>query len=148
MVELSPRAEHGRLRGGMPPGKLPPVIKGFVAAHVRTLDELQLLMALVQSGDRWWDADDAAREFGMAVPEARAALDHLAARNLLDIRIGEDLHYRFRPGTPELGDAARAAAEAYRQRPLDVARLVQPAERRSVRDFADAFRIRHDDDDR
>lgn len=130
----------------MPPGKVSPAVKAFVAAHVRTLDELQLLMAIVQSEDRWWDADAAAREFGMAVPEARAALDHLAARNLLDIRIGEDLHYRFRPGTPELGEAARAAAETYRHRPLDVARLVQRPEHRSVRDFADAFRIRRDDD--
>lgn len=130
----------------MPPGKVPSTVKTFVAAHVRTLDELQLLMAIVQSGDRWWDADDAARECGMSVPEARAALDYLAARNLLDIKISEDLHYQFRPGTPELGDAARAVAEAYRHRPLDVARLVQPPGRRSVRDFADAFRIRHDDD--
>lgn len=130
----------------MAAGKLPPTVEAFVTAHVQTLEELQLLMAIVQSEDRWWDAHDAAREYGMAVSDARAALERLAARNLLDIRIGEELHYRFQPGTPELGEAARAAADAYRRRPLDVGRLVQPPGRRSVRDFADAFRIRHDDD--
>ena len=130
------------------PQKVAPSVKAFIAAHVRTLDELQLLMAIVQAEDRWWDAAGAAREFGMSVTEAGTALERLAAANLLDIKIGGDLRYRFRPGTPELGDEARAAAEAYRQRPLDVARLVQPPGRRSIRDFADAFRIRHDDDDR
>jgi len=81
----------------------------------------------------------------MPEAEARAALEHLAARNLLDIRIGRDLRYQFRPGTLELREAARAAAEAYRRHPIDLARLVSP-ERRSITDFADAFRIRRDDD--
>jgi hypothetical protein len=121
-------------------------VKAFVAAHVRTLDELQLLVAIIQAEDRWWDAAGAARECGVSVPEARAALEHFAAHNLLDIKIGEDLRYQFRPGTPELRAAARATAEAYRGRPLDVARLVPPPAVRRLRDFADAFRIRHDHD--
>jgi len=129
----------------MPPAHVSRTVAAFIAAHARTLSELQLLMAIIHAEDRVWDAVGAARECGMAEAEARAALEHLAARNLLDIRIGRDLRYQFRPGTPELREAAHAAAEAYRLRPLDVARLVQP-DRRSVRDFADAFRIRHDDD--
>jgi hypothetical protein len=132
--------------GEVATGKLPPTVRAFVTAHVRSIEELQLLMTIVQSGDRWWDAHDAARECGMSTPEARAALEHLASRNLLDIRIGEELHYRMGPGTPELREAVREAVDAYRQRPLDVARLVEPPGRRSVRDFADAFRIRRDDD--
>lgn len=113
-------------------------------SHVRTVGELQLLMAIIHSRDRSWDAASAAREVGISEGEARVALEHFAARNLLDIRIGADLRYQFRPGTPELHEGARAAAEVYRQRPVDVARLLPP-ERRSVSDFADAFRIRRDD---
>ncbi|MBI2189205.1 MAG: hypothetical protein HYU37_19070 [Acidobacteria bacterium] len=129
----------------MPQANVSPPVRAFVAAHARTLDELQLLMAIIQSADRSWDASAAAREVGLAEADARAALEHLAACNLLDIRIGENLRYQFRPGTPQLREAALSALEAYRQRPLDIARLVQP-EHRSLRDFADAFRIRHDDD--
>lgn len=123
-----------------------PAVLAFVAEHVRTLAELQLLMALAQSHDRWWDAAGAAREFEMSEPEARGALDRFAAQNLLDIRITGDVRYQFRPGTPELGEAAEAVVEAYRKRPLDVGRLVERAPRRGVADFADAFRIRRDDD--
>jgi hypothetical protein len=130
----------------MPRPDFPPAVLAFVAEHVRTLAELQLLMAVVQSADRWWDAASAAGEIGMSAAEARAALDRFAAHNLLDIRITGDLRYQFRPGTPELGEASEAVVEAYRRRPLDLARLVERPARRGVADFADAFRIRRDDD--
>jgi hypothetical protein len=128
----------------MPP--VPPPVLAFVAKHIRSLEELQLLIALVQSPDRWWDATSAARELGIAIPVARRGLDALAAGNLLDIRITGDVRYQFRPGTEELRAAARATEETYRMNPLAVVQLVAQTGRRGLRDFADAFRIRRDDD--
>ena len=118
----------------------------FVANHVRTLAELQLLMAIVQSGDRWWDATSAAREAGLTLQEARRALDHFGAHNLLDIRITGDVRYQYRPGTPELRESAEACVAAFRTRPLDLAQLVTGPSAASVRDFADAFRLRREQD--
>ena|SRR5690349_15426868 len=123
-----------------------PTIVAFVTEHVRTLAELQLLMLLVQSGDRWWDATSAARESGLTVTEARQALDFFGSRNLLDIRITGDVRYQFRPGTAELRDRANACAAAYRTQPFDLARLVSGPSAASVRDFADAFRVRRQRD--
>ena len=122
-----------------------PIVAAFLARHVRTLDELQLLMSIIQSGDRWWDVASAARELGMTATDARAALDRFAARNLLDLRLGEDVRYQFCPGTPELRAAAHDTLEAYRGNPIAVARAVTP-KTRGIADFADAFRIRRDDD--
>ena len=126
--------------------ELSPVVLTFVAEHLRTLEELQLLMTCIQAGDRWWDATSVARELGFSPAVARRTLDHLASRNLFDIRITGDVRYQFRPGTPALQDAAQATAEAYRTNPVAVIRLVSDTTRRSIRDFADAFRIRKDDD--
>ena len=119
-----------------------PTVIAFVSEHVRTLAELQLLMLLIHSGDRWWDAGSAARESGLTVDDARRALDYFGSRNLLDIRITGDVRYQYRPGTDELRDRASACAAAYRTRPLDLARLVTGPSPASVRDFADAFRVR------
>jgi hypothetical protein len=118
----------------------------FVRAHVRSVDELQLLMAVANAPERWWGPAAAARELGMAVRDARSALDHFAARNLLDIRITDDVRYQFHPGTEALRQAAREAAAAYRSQPIDVAKLVSGTRSRAARDFADAFRIRRHDD--
>jgi hypothetical protein len=123
-----------------------PAVVAFITDHVRSLDELQLLMAIIQSGARWWDVTAAAREFGMPTSDARASLDRFASHNLLDIRITDDVRYQFRPGTDELRDAARAASDAYRKHPIAVVRLVPREPRRGITDFADAFRIRRDED--
>ena len=122
-----------------------PSVVAFVSEHARTLAELQLLMLLVQSGDRWWDAASAAHESGLTVTEARRALDFFGSRNLLDIRITGDVRYQYRPGTAELRERANACAAAYRARPLDLARLVTGPSAASVGDFADAFDVRRRD---
>lgn len=130
----------------MAPQALPEAVRTFLAEHIRTLDQFQLLLRLVQAPDRWWDADAAARELGMAHAVAGEALDHLAKQNLLDIRITGDVRYRFRPGTETLRRAALETTEAFRQRPLDVLTVITGSGRHGIRDFADAFRIRRDDD--
>lgn len=131
----------------MPPPRLSQPVQVFIAEHIRNVEELQLLIAVIQSPDRWWDARTAARDLGISTTAARHGFDHLAARNLLDIRITGDVRYQFRPGTDELRAAARAAEEAYRTNPLAVAQLVSIPARRGIRDFADAFRLRREDPD-
>ena len=124
------------------PHPFPPSVVAFVTDHVRTRAELQLLMAMIQSGDRWWDARAAAHESGLSVQEARRALDYFGAHNLVDIRITGDVRYQYRPGTSTLRESAEACAAAFRTRPLDLAQLVTGPSPNSVRDFADAFRVR------
>jgi len=75
------------------PHTFAPSVVAFVTDHVRTLAELQLLIAIIQSDDRWWDASAAARESGLSLQEARRARDHFGAHNLLDIRITGDVRY-------------------------------------------------------
>jgi hypothetical protein len=118
----------------------------FLSEHVGNLHQFQLLLRLVQGGDRWWDAASAAREVGITPDEARAALDHLARHNLLDIRITGDVRYQFRPGTEALHEAAHACVAEFRRTPIEILELVAGTPRRRIRAFADAFRIRRDDD--
>lgn len=121
-------------------------VRTFIVGHLRSVEDLQLLIALVQSPDRWWDAAVAARELNVTRTVAARTLDHLARHNLLDIRITGDVRYQFHPGTEELRDAAVACVDEYRRNPLAVLKAVTGQPQRSIRDFADAFRIRRDDD--
>ena len=121
---------------------LAPVVAAFLTEHVASVDELELLMLLVIPGARWWDATSTSRELGIPVNRTRAMLDSLAARNLLDIRITEDVRYQFRPGTAELEEAALALAAVYQRNPASIVHFIARSAPRSVRDFADAFRIR------
>ena len=118
----------------------------FLSEHVSNVEQLQLLLSVVQAEDRWWDAASVARELGITTRQAHAALDHLAKHNLLDIRITGDVRYQFRPGNDELRAAADACVDEFRRRPVQILEVLTGATRRSIRDFADAFRIRRDDD--
>lgn len=124
---------------------LSPDVVEFVAAHIRSLNDLQVLIHCMDAPDRWWDAAAVARETGLGEGSARHALDNLARGNLLDIRITGDVRYSFSPGTEDLRESARRLASAFRSSPVAVVKLVADSGPRSVRDFADAFRIRRDD---
>ena len=128
------------------PHEIPPLVLTFLSEHVSNLEQFELLVRVVQGGDRWWDAASVARELGFGTREAQAALDHLAKHNLLDIRITGDVRYQFRPGTDELRVAAVASVEEFRRRPVGMLEAINKSGRRGIRDFADAFRIRKDDD--
>jgi DNA-binding IclR family transcriptional regulator len=125
---------------------LPPDVVSFASGCLGGLDDLQVLLTCLETKDRWWDAAGMARQLGIGVSAARRALDHLARGNLLDIRITGDVRYQFKPGTPELEVAALACAAAYRSNPIAMVQLIADSSHRQVRDFADAFRIRPDND--
>ena len=116
----------------------------FVRRHARSAEEWHLLLAMMDGPERWWDATSASAEAGISVSAARRALEHFAAGNLLEIRITGDVRYQFRPGTPELAEAARATAEAFRRDPLAMLALLPPQRTNAIRDFAEAFRLRRD----
>jgi hypothetical protein len=97
---------------------LPQAIARFAATHLASPDELRVLALCVEERDRWHDAPAIARTLRITRGVARAALDHLARNNLLDIRITGDLRYRFRPGTSELESHALALVDAYRRNPV------------------------------
>lgn len=126
--------------------ELPAAVTAFLDAHIDSLEQLELLLAVMQAPQRWWDAAAVSAQLGVHPDAARRALEHLAAHNLLAIRVTGDVRYQYQPGRPELAEAARLVADVYRLRRVAVLQAVTQPERRSLRDFADAFRIRRDDD--
>lgn len=130
----------------MPQHEISPLVLTFLSDHVSNLLQFQVLMLVAETEDRWWDASGAARELGVTPAAARSALDHLAKHNLLDIRITDDVKYQLRPGTAALLTAVMACAEEFRRAPLQMVAVVTGQGPKSIRDFADAFRIRRDDD--
>jgi hypothetical protein len=124
----------------------PAPVEQFARTHFRSIEDLQVFVACLDNRERWWDAVAMAREVGITQSAARKALDRLARGNLLDIRLTGDVRYRFGPGTQELDTQAAAFGAAYHQNPVTIVRLIVRSLPTSLRDFADAFRIKRDDD--
>jgi len=119
----------------------------FVRAHIHSISDLRIFFACIDHPERWWSATALGHELAVAERIARVTLERFARHNLLDIRISDDVRYRFQPGTEQLEALAWAFAAAYRQDPARVVQFVaESAGHDSLRDFADAFRIKRDVD--
>lgn len=123
-------------------GEIAPEVTAFVLSDLPTLEHLEILALMMRARDRWWDSAGLGRELGMAPALCGRILEHLASRNLLEIRVTGDVRYRFQPGN----EAARALTEgfatAFATQRLTLMRLLIGEQRQSIRDFADAFRVR------
>lgn len=104
---------------------LPQTIAHFAATHLASLEDMKVLVLCVEERERWHDAPAIARTLRMPRGAARAALDHLARNNLLDIRITGDVRFRFRPGTSELESQALALVDAYRKNPTQATEAIR-----------------------
>jgi len=98
----------------MSPEPLPPDA-AFAADPQLSIQEIEVLTAMIDAPDRWWDARLVSGELRIAVAIARAVLDRLAGLNLLDIRFTDDVRYRFRPGTAELAHKVSRLIASYRR---------------------------------
>jgi hypothetical protein len=133
----------------MSPRTLPPDVSAFIDQQIQSIDEIDVLMLLSEAPSRWWDAKLLGSDLGgLTVSGARHILDHLAALNLLDIRVTDAVRYRFQPGTDELTCTISRLVSAYKRDRHTVVRAIRRVARRDVRDFADAFRFRRDNGSR
>lgn len=101
-----------------------PGVAAFIAEHLRSVDDLQLLVAFVNSPDRWWDAVSVCRELRLGEDEARRILERFAASNLLEIRLTDDVRYQFRPGTRALHQGAADCIAEFGSNPSGIVRAV------------------------
>jgi hypothetical protein len=92
----------------------------FLRTSVQSDVEIEILLEMARDEWRWWNARQLAEELGISEADVGTALEGLAARNLLDVRIGNTLGYRFSP----LQAAARAAIEEVVSRPRQARAVV------------------------
>jgi hypothetical protein len=126
--------------------EVPARVVAFVRQHVETLEQLEVLMLLIKSPERWWDAAAVAEALGISRQSTRDALERLASGNLLAVSITTEVRYQFQPGTAALREVSEEFAEACRTNRIAVFRIVTDTQRRVMQDFADAFRLRRHDD--
>lgn len=111
----------------------------FLTERIDSVEHLEALLLLSRAPEKWWTAQAVADELGGEVRSVSRTLDELCSQNLLDVRVAQDVLFKFAPRPGDATDV-RALAEAYRSKRMVV---LQTLSKRvdSVRDFADAFKI-------
>jgi hypothetical protein len=118
---------------------VPAPVRGFIASHIVSVAQLEVLLLLRAAADKDWTAGEVARAL-VTQPEAAAGwLEDLTERGLAT---GQGGTYRYAPTSGDLEDIVDALAESYANYRVAVISLIFARPSEGVTRLADAFRIR------
>lgn len=119
--------------------ELPPHTRDFIARHIVSVEELEILLMLHEGRDRDWKPAEINDRLRSQESSIAKWLDTLVSLRLAAQTGGR---YRFAPASEELARDTAAVAEAYRERRIKVIELIfsQPSE--SLLNFVRAFDLR------
>lgn len=103
-----------------------------------------MLLALFGEPERWWSAPEAAAKLRPAAPitdaDAIRYLDLFHARGL--IAVNAEKRVRFVPQSQFFLAQVHILAQAYRERPVTLIRVIYALRDSKVHSFAEAFKLR------
>jgi hypothetical protein len=137
------RRKHARQDSATPepPPTIPDDVRRLVASRIRSRAELDALLLVFHTREQAWTDRDVAPALRLQPDAAGRVLFDLMAQGFLKLVNHAPLAYRFLPASPELTRVVSDLATAYAASPDAVRRLIRPPAPRSVREFADAFRL-------
>lgn len=124
-------------------GALPDAVKHFLTDDIVSVERLDVLLFLYRHAKRWWAAQKLSAELEMPADTVQSHLEHLSARNLLEVRIAESVIFCYKPVNEELEKLVEVVASThYRHRDAVVAVLTGRRPGDVARLFAEAFHFR------
>lgn len=121
-------------------GELSNDIKEFIAEHVHSVLQLEVLLLVSQNKDKVWTPAAVGRELHLSAESAKAQLDGISPNLLIPPdEDGEDL-YRYNPSN-ELNQTLSQLATAYATQRVAVLTLIFAKPVDKVRLFKEAFRM-------
>jgi hypothetical protein len=122
-------------------------VQHFLAAHVESVLELEVLLLLRERPERSWTAAELAQDLKIDAAWAGGQLGKLAADKILQ-RGGENSgQYRYAPASPEMDAVIGEVANAYASHRVTIIGLIFSKPTSTLKTFADAFRIRKEPND-
>lgn len=122
--------------------KVPKEIREFIARYLPSVEHLETFIVLQRNTTRSWNAAEVAAELRISESTAANVLERLASDNFLDVKISNEILYRFNPATAALEDLASRCADMYRRQRIAIINTVTTASLGPMHDFAEAFRIK------
>jgi hypothetical protein len=120
---------------------IPPELRAFIHSCIESIDQVELLL-LMRGSERMRTARDIATELRIPVAAARRNVETLAARGLLEVRVSEEIAYRYGPKSDDLRRYCDLLAQYYLTARQSVIGFVAVGARLSIKRFSDAFRLR------
>ena len=123
---------------------IPPRLQGFIADHVDSVMQLEVLLLLAEQPGKVWTSRELAQQLRIDEAWVDAQVRAMGAGGLVAVTEGPPPQFRYEPRAADLGQAVGELARAYADRRVTVIGLIFSKPVDKIRSFADAFRIRKD----
>ena len=121
----------------------PEDVRQFLRSCISSVEQLEILRVMGEDRTREWSAREICEKAQVSAESCQAHLEALHEHGILRVeRTASRIYFQFGPTTAELEQKVRRLLELYRQRPVTMIRMVYERPASSLRDFADAFRLR------
>src|SRR4051794_3438625 len=120
---------------------LPSELRVFLHSCIESIEQVELLL-LLRGSERMRTAREIATALRISIAIARSDVETLAARGLLEVRVGEEIAYRYRPKSEDLVRYCDLLAQYYITSRQAVLLFVATESRQSIKRFSDAFKLR------
>ena len=117
----------------------------FIAAEIKSLEQLEILLLLSGNPHKWWTAQGVYDVIKSSLGSVEGRLREMAERGMLRQEPDSANRYQFAPADESIWRLIAELREAYKERPVKVVQAIYTAKPPDgVREFARAFRIRKD----
>ena len=120
---------------------VPLELRTFIAEHIGSIAQLELLILLASDTKKLWTAEEAAKALYTAADMTYGLLEAMRVRGLLEADGGSE-RYRFAPKNPAWETLVRNLDRLYKERRLTVINLIYAGPVEKLQSFANAFRFR------
>ncbi|SFJ51153.1 hypothetical protein [Planctomicrobium piriforme] len=123
--------------------EFPRLLGIFLDQQISSVAQLEILLLLRSRLEQTWTAAAVDEELRITPAMAREQLVLLAGAGLITADAGAaEAAYRYQPGTPEIQQRIDELADCYAARRVAVITRIYSKPLKSVRTFAEAFRLR------
>ncbi len=128
----------------MPEQELPPSTRSFISRHVRTVEQLEILLLFSRGPGTLWSVEQVYDAILSTPQSVERWLTELARNGLIEKLSGPSAGYRCTTDEGLMSQMLELA-EIYRTRPVRVIEAIYRREASAAQSFADAFKIKKTD---
>lgn len=120
----------------------------FIRRYIHSVEQLEILLLLQSRRDRAWSVESIDAHIRSNLDSVARHLADMAGQGLVQGSGSREARlYQYGPESSELNARIEELAELYRERRVSVVELIFAEPPSPIQGFADAFRIRKEDND-
>lgn len=122
-------------------GPIPDSVARFLAAHVRSLEQLEILLLLAGQPAKEWSEGEVYDVIRSSHGSVRERLVELRNQGLL-LAGSSSTGFRFAPPSAEIAATVEALAQLYKERRVKIVEMIYAPPAEPLKGFADAFKFK------